>query len=294
MLLANIFVYFFGLLGSAALETFAQLLCLLGPFVAVTLLLHWLEVVGQQRLAERFGWRAVLWTGWLGTPIHELSHAALCVVFWHRIEKMALFEPDVKAGRLGYVMHAYDPRNVYQVVGNFFIGIAPLIGGTLVLFLVLLLFEFDAAKAAWSQGGIGAALKEGKLLEATGELFSVAGAVLVALFRPENLLTWQLWVFLYLALCVSSHMAPSPEDYAGAWGGGLLLLAGIYVLNVVLLAIGLPQGWLLSVVSPFAGPVLAIFGISAALCGAVTAMIVGLEAILNRVWGPPQGIGPLT
>jgi hypothetical protein len=289
MPLANIFVYFFGLLGGAAVETLVQLVCLLGPFVAVTMLLHWLEVVGQQRLAERFGWRAVLWTGWLGTPIHELSHAALCILFWHRIEKMALFEPDVKAGRLGYVMHAYDPRNVYQVVGNFFIGIAPLIGGTFVLLLLLVLLEYPAAQAAWSQSGIGESLRQGHLLQAAGELFTLAGTVLASLFQPENLLSWQLWVFLYLALCVSSHMAPSPDDYAGAWGGGLLLLAGLYLLNVALLAVGLPQGWLLAVVSPVAGPTLALFGISAALCGAITVMIVVLDTILTRIWGPPHG-----
>jgi hypothetical protein len=69
-----------------------------------------------------------------------------------------------------------------------------------------------------------------------------------------------------------------------------LLLGVIYVVNLVLLAVGLPQGWLLAVLSPVAGPVLAIFGISAALCGAVTAMIVGVDLLLTRIIGPPQGL----
>ncbi|MGO0807158.1 hypothetical protein ACTPEF_24675, partial [Clostridioides difficile] len=33
-------------------------------------------------------------------------------------------------GILGYVSHSYKKDNLYQSIGNFFIGIAPIIGGT--------------------------------------------------------------------------------------------------------------------------------------------------------------------
>ena len=75
-------------------ETAKLLFIFLAPFVGFALIIHWLERITQRRLVERFGWHSVLWTGWLGTPIHELSHAFMCRVFQHRIDEIALFEPD--------------------------------------------------------------------------------------------------------------------------------------------------------------------------------------------------------
>ncbi|MHC4779857.1 MAG: hypothetical protein ACYTFG_14880, partial [Planctomycetota bacterium] len=131
-------------------ETAMQVVYLLCPFILVGLVLHGLERLVQRSLARHFGWGSILWTGWLGTPIHELSHAALCLLFGHRIEEMALFKPDKETGRMGYVNHSWNPGNPYAVAGNFFIGIAPLAGGAVVLFFFLWLFFPAAAKGAVS------------------------------------------------------------------------------------------------------------------------------------------------
>ena len=107
------------------------------PFVGFALFVHALERFGQRQLAQRFGWKSAMWTGWLGTPIHELSHVALCILFRHRIDEVALFEPDEKSGRLGYVRHSYRSKSWFEELGNPFIAIAPLIGGSLVLLVLV-------------------------------------------------------------------------------------------------------------------------------------------------------------
>ena len=76
-----------------AIETIKLLAILLAPFALFAIVIHLLERLIQTRLAERFGWNSVLCTGWLGTPIHELSHALMCRVFHHKIDEIALFEP---------------------------------------------------------------------------------------------------------------------------------------------------------------------------------------------------------
>lgn len=282
MLLANIFVWFFGVLAAALGETLLQLITIGGPLVLFALWAHWLEIRVAERLVPRFGWRACLWTGWLGTPIHELSHAALCLVFWHHIDKMALFEPDLKTGRLGYVVHSYDPRSMYQVAGNFFIGLAPLAGGVMVLYGLLWLLEPSVAQAALADKGLRQAVNAGYWGDAFIAYLQLLLHVVGSLLTLDNLLSWQFWVFLYLALCVGMHLAPSPDDYQGAWGGGLLLLGLLYAANLLALIIGFSPGWTISTASPVVGPLLAILALCSAITGLSAAFVAGFTAILDR------------
>ena len=64
----------------------------------------------------------------------------MCVLFRHRINEVSLFEPDRDSGRLGYVNHSWRKGNWFEELGNFFIGIAPLIGGCGALFVLLWIF----------------------------------------------------------------------------------------------------------------------------------------------------------
>lgn len=300
---ANIFYWFFGVLGSSLMETLFQILVIGGPFVLLTLLLHWLAITMQTRLARRFGWKAVLWTGWLGTPLHELSHAAMCLVFRHNIEKIVLFEPDEESGKLGYVWHSYDPQNWYQVAGNFFIGTAPLLGGTLALYLLLWLLEPTTAREALGNSDIGTRLAEGNYTGAIAAFVGLTYNVVTSIVTLENLATWQFWLFLYLALCVGGHLAPSPEDYRGGWAGGLLTMAilsvTLFAVNFFVLAFGGQQGWLVALIAPVLGPCLALFALCAILSGLGTALVVGFTRLLDTLLGPapyavmerPEGSG---
>lgn len=203
------------------------------PLALFAWLIHLNEWLVQRRLSSRFGWKSVLVTGWLGTPVHELSHALLCVVFRHEIVDMALFKPDRNNQRLGYVVHSWKSGDLYQDIGGFFIGIAPLMGGTAVLFGLLLLFFPDEGQSSlfvqnpdlpfWSQ-----------VLNATSGLFR-------GLFKPENLLSFRLWLFLYLVICVGSHMAPSGDDYHGAQKGGMIVAAVLFATCLILALAGIDK-----------------------------------------------------
>ena len=83
------------------------------------------------------GMIVLLVTGMVGIPVHELSHAAMCIVFGHKIEEMALYRPNLSGEMPGYVCHAYNKRNWYHQIGNVFIGIAPIICGCGVLLLLM-------------------------------------------------------------------------------------------------------------------------------------------------------------
>ena len=99
-----------------------QMLGLMGAVLLVGVLL---ELTTSRFLANtgRGGRTFFIVTGFLGTPVHELSHAAMCLLFGHRIKRIRLFAPDAKSGTMGYVEHSYNPRSVYQQIGNFSIGL---------------------------------------------------------------------------------------------------------------------------------------------------------------------------
>lgn len=228
------------------------------PFAVFAFVIHLLERIIQSRLAFRFGWNSILFTGWLGTPIHELSHVLFCIVFGHRIDEVKLFQPDRQSGRLGFVRHSYKKNSWFQEFGNFFIGIAPLLGGTVVLIVLLLTFypniltllnrEDFTSSQSWLE-----------------RIFLVAQSTLKEILQISNFFTVRFWLFMYLTLCVSSHMAPSRSDYEGASKGSIILFVALLITAVTLSLLGLGDSvrWVLgSILRPMIG----VYSIAILLC----------------------------
>jgi len=135
---------------------------------------------------------------------------------------------------LGYVNHAYDNRNLWQVMGNFFIGIAPLFGGLLALYLVTLGMLDDAKRLLHLLTSM--TLKDlnyfqpSELLTLNKELVTFLKAAYLS--SPYQLVLWA-----YFCAAISLHLSPSKEDLKGAWIGFFLfiiLCLAIMLLNEIL------------------------------------------------------------
>lgn len=254
---------------------FSALLAIGLPFVAFAWFVHVLERIGQRQLAQRFGWKSVMWTGWLGTPIHELSHVVMCWLFRHRVDEVALFEPDEKSGRLGYVRHSYRSKSWFEELGNPFIAIAPLIGGSLILLMLVNVFFGETASSVEFNG----AALDG---QRQSNLFQPVRNVLGLVFRPEHFATFKFWVFVYLVLCVGSHMAPSRSDYQGAGKGALMITALIVIATIALGVLSQPPPDLVSRVIEFLSPLFAMFITIGTLLGFATLIISMLVQIFPQ------------
>jgi hypothetical protein len=245
------------------------LLMLAIPLLVFAWIIHQIERLTQRRLAERFGWRSIMWTGWLGTPIHELSHAVMCLAFRHRIDEIALFEPDEEAGRLGYVRHSFRHGNMFEELGNLFIGIAPLIGGSIALSVLLWMFYPEAARQAIEQATNAQAIDASPL----NRLFATITGLCRHVFSPEHVGSGRFFGFLYLVLCIGSHMAPSRSDYAGA-KRGLMIFLGLIAIATVLLAFVLQSNpqfsiWLVAAISAL----LSLLALTVILCAVASAAV---------------------
>lgn len=256
---------------------------LLGPVVILILILHLLERWTILRLARQFGWKSILWTGWLGTPIHELSHAAACFLFGHRIDSIALFQPDLDAGRLGYVKHSYNRKNLYQEAGNFFIGIAPVIGGTGVLVLLLVLFYPEAARATLAIEPIVESLQELKASETMSRLVDCCLNVVWMIEPVKSVATLKFWFFLYLVLSVALHMAPSPSDYRGTTKGGLFLILIWLTATTLQVVFDLETGWMIRHLAPVSVMSVVLLSIAVVLCFVSTVVVWIMTELIDLI-----------
>lgn len=177
-----------------------------------------------------YGSKVCYITGIIGTPIHECAHALFCLIFWHKIEDMALFRIDYDDGTLGYVNHSYNTRNFYQRIGNFFIGVAPIIVISCVLFLLAWLLMPGFV------GEISASFDYFDFVRDFGSVFVALGEILRLFFSYA--LTWQWWVFVIIGMFLALHMTLSKADVRGALDGLLFVLALFLILDIILGIVG--------------------------------------------------------
>ncbi len=129
---------------SNTLTSVIQLFSLIGVIIVIGFLLGYLESLTRMYWSRAFGRKGFLLTAWIGVPIHELGHAIMCVLFRHKIVATQFFPTDTSQGALGYVQHQYNHKSVYQRIGNFFIGIGPIISGITALILLMRYFVPDS------------------------------------------------------------------------------------------------------------------------------------------------------
>lgn len=180
------------------------------------------------------GWYLGLF-GWLGTSVHELGHAVFCLIFRHKITKMKLFDPDPRTGTLGYVEHAYNSANIYQLAGNFFIGIGPILLGTAVIYLISYFLLGlnplqNAASLQIADIRIDSWNTVGHLLQNIG---TSSLSFLGSIFSWHHFTTWQLYLFIYLVFAIGSSITLSPPDIKGTLIGLSVIMVMIFIFNLV-------------------------------------------------------------
>jgi len=211
-----------------------QILWLWGALFLIGFAIFFVSKLKDRAFSQSIGQKAELFlTGWIGTPVHEMGHAVFCVLFRHKITEAKFFAP-AEDGTLGYVKHEYNIKSTYQNIGNFFIGIAPMLFGATVIYALL-----------------GILLPQYLPEELSGSIAGTGWEIFRNFFRIENFSNWKFWLFLYLSMGISSHMKLSAADFKGAASGFITLLCLIFFVNFIaniFLTFGLKDlavaGWL--------------------------------------------------
>jgi hypothetical protein len=127
---------------------------------------------------------------YLGTFIHESSHAVFCLLTGAKITEYKIF---TKQPRVAYV------NSRLPIIGNLLISIAPILGGLVFLFFVNKYF-----------------LTNQYIMPAFSD-WRFFSADFLKFLKQINLLDWKNLVALFLFLNIGAMLAPSWQDLKNVW-----------------------------------------------------------------------------
>lgn len=221
-----------------------NIFCFIGIFIIFGLVFSIIENLNNKFIFLSFGKTGVIVTGAIGTFIHELSHLIMCLIFMHKINSVKFFRPieSKNDGVLGYVNHSYKKDNIYQSIGNFFIGIAPIIGGTMmIIFLFRMILPDSYIKITQSI--------DLKLYVSMINNFNIAGFTQIILDDVSNfvktiLLTPDIYslryfIFMFLMYSISTHMSLSHADLKSSLKGLSFIVIIIFAISLITYLFGL-------------------------------------------------------
>ena len=220
----------------AGKATLIQLFVLLGPLLFLAFAMNFLARKNEELSYKTLGQKVYLYVfGWLGTSVHELGHAIFAILFTHKISEIKLFTPT-SGKSLGQVKHSYTKGNPYQTVGNFFIGIGPILLGALLLWLVTwLLFDLNAISIAEKQGvHINHRLfTSWELVKSTGQgIFDGIVNIYRVVIENHGAYWWKVVLFIYLFYAIGSSVTLSSSDIKGAFRGFIYFVILLLVFNL--------------------------------------------------------------
>ena len=204
--------------------------------IGVIFLFGWLIALCNKAFYSNLGslgTTACYVTGAIGTPVHECAHALFCIIFGHKITEMKLFQVGSNDGTLGYVSHSYNKKNIYHKIGNFFIGVAPIVVISAILYLLAYWLVPDMLK------GITREISQIKRVDGLDDIPDIVENMIdicKAIFSKLDNPKW--WIFILVGSFLALHMTLSGADIKGALSGLGFLLGAIAIADVILVLIG--------------------------------------------------------
>jgi len=258
-----------------------EIVYLLGIVITVGFLLGWIEAASNRWAYQAFGKSGIMITACIGTPIHEMGHALMCLLFGHKINSIKLFVMNPQNSTLGYVIHSYNKNNLYQRMGNFFISIGPIFSGTIAILFFMYMLE-PTTFVALQKYVVAAPVGSTNIVDVIKWSSHSIILVYTGIVNSGSLGSPSFWLFLLLAICTASHMALSTEDIKNATSGLIVILVVVIFLNVGASLYGIETLKYVQSVAKYNIYLVSVLSVSIT-CSLVTASIMGISYRLKRV-----------
>ena len=155
----------------------------------------------------------------------------MCVLFRHKIVTTQFFPTDTSQGALGYVQHQYNQKVYINELGTslsasayyfWYYRINPFNALFRTRFIFLIYYRSRKTIASTS---INVEMVQNMLLSTF--------VLLKSLFTIGNLLNPSFWLFLFIAICISAHIALSKPDIKGSIDGVIVMFIVLFLFNII-------------------------------------------------------------
>lgn len=191
-----------------------------------------------------FGKSGLVCYGIIGTSIHEFGHFIMAKLFLHKIVDVKWFSLNINnSGELGHVTHSYNKKNIYQRIGNFFIGTAPLIIGSIILIFFYWLFLRNSFEIILNHLNLDNFLNLGTSFSPIifiKLLINKFMFIIETTFTVSNFESISFWIFLFISISISTHMSLSSADLKNAIDGILFIFIASLVFSGIFYFLSIP------------------------------------------------------
>lgn len=229
-------------LGEAIWSVFKRftvaILSTLGILTLFGYILDRMEIVVNSKLYESLGRGTVLFTAIIGTPLHEIAHWLGCILFGFKVHNVELLRPiKYKSdGILGFVQFSYKQDNLWQKLGCFIVGIAPMLMGSIFILLFMRLLKpeiFIQIKEKVRKVTYGV-----KKPNFFAVFFAGFGGFWKGLFSLKKWGWLRSIICIYIAMSIAMHMTISSADIESAKSGMWIVLTLYVIFAIVTAMIG--------------------------------------------------------
>lgn len=204
------------------------------PFFLFLFLSGIVSNIANKNLIKLGGYKVIYITGWIGVPIHELSHLIAAIVSGHKIKKFAPFAPNPITGQLGVVETSYNQSNWYQnYVGRMLISVAPLIGGTIIIYFIIkyLIPTFTLyTTTIFANPSHHQWINLSVWLEYGFNVLRGFTHIISQFWQPNLLKSWKTWLAIYFIVSIAFHLLPSDQDWQNFLKPFILFLIVLFLL----------------------------------------------------------------
>lgn len=207
---------------------------IIASLIVFGLLIGYIERKSNSLIYGSLGKGGIIFTGIIGTTVHEFSHFIMCKLFLHKVTDVKWFSLNINnGGELGYVRHSYNLKSIYQRIGNFFIGVAPVLIGTFILIIAYKFLMRDSFNEFIKTINFKNYLeldKDFSIINFLNYIILEFKNIMESLFTLQNIKTLNFWIFMLIATSVSTHMSLSKADLKNSLDG----IGFIFLFSVIL------------------------------------------------------------
>lgn len=216
------------------LATLTHLTILLAPIMFLGLIMHLISQQIEKLTVGIIGMPGYLYLfGWIGTAVHELGHLIFALLFGHQISNVKLFSFNANNPQQGYVKHSFNKKNIYQNLGNFLIGIGPiLLGGSALFIIGYLIFDLKFNDIIINNIKLSDLSITESIFQVFSSIYDGLMSTIKTIVNQENAAWWKYLLFFYLLFSIGSAISLSQSDIKGSFSGLLLFIALILLLNL--------------------------------------------------------------